>query len=80
MEKVPEADAHAGALPENEKTQVSSSDSATVEDGTYIKEAAMLRKLDLRVLPALTSLYLLSFLDRSNGNLKCLLHTNETSI
>ena len=29
---------------------------------------ALLRKLDLRLLPALTLLYLLSFLDRSNGD------------
>ena len=33
------------------------------------EERALLRKLDLRLLPALTLLYLLSFLDRSNGNL-----------
>ena len=33
-----------------------------------VEEKALLRKLDLRLLPALTLLYLLSFLDRSNGN------------
>lgn len=32
-----------------------------------INEKALLRKLDLKLLPALTLLYLLSFLDRSNG-------------
>lgn len=32
-----------------------------------INEKALLRKLDARLLPALTLLYLLSFLDRSNG-------------
>lgn len=32
-----------------------------------INEKALLRKLDLRLLPGLTVLYLLSFLDRSNG-------------
>ena len=32
-----------------------------------INEKALLRKLDLRLLPPLTILYLLSFLDRSNG-------------
>ncbi|MCJ1458673.1 hypothetical protein MMC28_009047 [Mycoblastus sanguinarius] len=31
-----------------------------------VNEKALLRKLDLKLLPALTSLYLLSFLDRSN--------------
>ncbi|MCJ1295527.1 hypothetical protein MMC34_007090 [Xylographa carneopallida] len=40
------------------------------EDGldnpTGIKEKALLRKLDLKLLPAVTLLYLLSFLDRSN--------------
>ena len=32
-----------------------------------INEKALLRKLDFKLLPALTLLYLLSFLDRSNG-------------
>ena len=32
------------------------------------EEKALVRKLDLRLLPALTLLYLLSFLDRSNGD------------
>lgn len=32
-----------------------------------INERALLRKLDLRLLPAVGILYLLSFLDRSNG-------------
>ena len=32
-----------------------------------INEKSLLRKLDLRLLPAVSVLYLLSFLDRSNG-------------
>lgn len=32
-----------------------------------INEKKLLRKLDLRLLPAVSLLYLLSFLDRSNG-------------
>ena len=32
-----------------------------------INERSLLRKLDLRLLPAVGVLYLLSFLDRSNG-------------
>ena len=32
-----------------------------------ISEKALLRKIDLKILPAVTLLYLLSFLDRSNG-------------
>jgi len=35
---------------------------------TGINEKSLLRKLDLRLLPPLTLLYLLSFLDRSNGS------------
>ncbi len=40
------------------------------EDGvvTDIDEGALLRKLDIRLLPAVGILYLLSFLDRSNGS------------
>ena len=34
---------------------------------TGLNEKALLRKLDLKLLPPLTVLYLLSFLDRSNG-------------
>ncbi|MCJ1381622.1 hypothetical protein MMC17_004733 [Xylographa soralifera] len=45
-------------------------DSPLSDDGfdnpTGIQEKALLRKLDLRLLPAVTLLYLLSFLDRSN--------------
>ena len=46
-----------------------SSDDKEVEDleTVYgVNEKALLRKLDLRLLPAVTLLYLLSFLDRSN--------------
>lgn len=32
-----------------------------------LNEKSLVRKLDLRLLPPLTLLYLLSFLDRSNG-------------
>lgn len=35
-----------------------------------INEKALLRKLDWKLLPPLTLLYLLSFLDRSNGKLE----------
>ena len=46
------------------------SDSNEELDASFrAEEKALLRKLDLRLLPALTLLYLLSFLDRSNGNL-----------
>lgn len=47
------------------------SGSASSDDGLdrfpHIAEKALLRKLDRKLLPPLTLLYLLSFLDRSNG-------------
>jgi hypothetical protein len=36
---------------------------------TSVNEKSLLRKLDARLLPAVSILYLLSFLDRSNGTL-----------
>lgn len=45
-------------------------DSDSLEDGDVVDrkyEKALVRKLDLHLLPVLTLLYLLSFLDRSNG-------------
>lgn len=64
--------------PSNEKVVVPNStpptgslsdDSVSVENPTGINDKALLRKLDLKLLPPLTLLYLLSFLDRSNvGN------------
>lgn len=39
----------------------------TVELDTPINEKALLRKIDAKLLPAVGVLYLLSFLDRSNG-------------
>jgi hypothetical protein len=41
--------------------------SSSISDGEEINEKAILRKLDYKLLPPLTLLYLLSFLDRSNG-------------
>lgn len=45
----------------------SDSDADALEATTGINEKKLLRKLDLRLLPPVTLLYLLSFLDRSNG-------------
>ena len=63
--KAPSADS---VEPVNEK-QVASPASSTddVEFTSGINEKALLRRLDLKLLPAVTLLYLLSFLDRSNG-------------
>lgn len=42
------------------------SDDSAVE-ASAVNERSLLRKLDVRLLPAVGVLYLLSFLDRSNG-------------
>jgi hypothetical protein len=44
-----------------------SDETGTVDSSPPVNEKALLRKLDLRLLPAVGVLYLLSFLDRSNG-------------
>jgi hypothetical protein len=58
----------------NDKTEpgISNISPSLVSDDSFtnptgISEKKLLRKLDLRLLPPLTLLYLLSFLDRSNG-------------
>ncbi|KFY08685.1 hypothetical protein V492_06007 [Pseudogymnoascus sp. VKM F-4246] len=63
---------------ENERLDISEKTSApattsssSISDTEGINEKAILRKLDYKLLPPLTLLYLLSFLDRSNvGNAK----------
>ena len=45
----------------------SPSGSASALELQAVDETKLLRKLDVHLLPALTLLYLLSFLDRSNG-------------
>lgn len=58
------------ARPANEKVEAISP--STSNDGleavSAVNEKRLLRKLDLTLLPPLTLLYLLSFLDRSNGD------------
>ena len=53
---------------EQRKIEETNSDQASIESGDAIDEKKLLRKLDLHLLPGLTLLYLLSFLDRSNGD------------
>lgn len=67
-----ETDAY--AAPEDAATSPSSS---SIAEFAGINEKSLLRKLDLRLLPPLTLLYLLSFLDRSNGVLPCLLNLSR---
>ena len=66
-----EKEALGGAVVENETPVSSLAASDDTELSTGIREKALVRKLDRRLLPAVTLLYLLSFLDRSNvGNAK----------
>lgn len=53
---------------QDEKT-VSPPSERTEEEGTdeFVNEKALIRKLDWRLIPSVTILYLLSFLDRANG-------------
>ncbi|KAI9894510.1 MAG: hypothetical protein M1814_001864 [Vezdaea aestivalis] len=55
---------------EKQRTEFPHLESLSADDGleaaSKINEKALLRKLDITLLPALTLLYLLSFLDRSN--------------
>ena len=56
------------ALSEKDVAVPSNLDSDEDLEAIYgVNEKALLRKLDFKLLPALTLLYLLSFLDRSNG-------------
>jgi hypothetical protein len=57
-----------GLKPTSIPDKSSSLSESSLEGGQFeINEKALLRKLDYRLLPPLTILYLLSFLDRSNG-------------
>lgn len=53
----------------------SSPEESDIDNGDHptINEKRLLRKIDLRLLPAVGILYLLSFLDRSNGQYLLLL-------
>jgi len=59
------------AVP-NEKIAVDNCSGGEESDDSFtnptgINEKSLVRRLDLKLLPPLTLLYLLSFLDRSNG-------------
>ena len=59
---------------ERTTTEETSCDHATEESGDEIDEKKLLRKIDWHLLPALILLFLLSFLDRSNGDPLSLLY------
>jgi hypothetical protein len=63
--QVPFAESDAG----NKVLSSSDSGEEGIIDTSGINEKSLLRKLDLKLLPPLSLLYLLSFLDRSNGTL-----------
>lgn len=55
----------------NEKGAVPDNDPLQAPDFSHIDEKKVLRKMDIRLIPMLALLYLLSFLDRGNiGNAK----------
>lgn len=55
------------AFPESGADSVSKGSVLTDDNPDGITDKAILRKLDWKLLPPLILLYLLSFLDRSNG-------------
>jgi hypothetical protein len=57
--------------PEREKYDIYPAEDHVAAEFTDINEKSLLRKLDYKLLPPLTILYLLSFLDRSNGMIDC---------
>ncbi len=69
MSSPPNAEVEKAALEQgdaaNGATSISSEEAYI--NPTGINEKALLRRLDLKLLPPLTLLYLLSFLDRSNS-------------
>lgn len=66
-----DGDAVKGAVASNG----SESDRESLEAGS-LSERKLLRKIDLRLLPPVSILYLLSFLDRSNGELSSQIKLN----
>ena len=51
----------------SEKSEITTVSDGEAIESTSINEKALMRKIDSRLLPAVTLLYLCSFLDRSNG-------------
>lgn len=62
---------HVEKMVSHEKGPIQESDAVSSNEFASIDEAALLRKMDLRLIPMLSVLYLLAFLDRGNiGNAK----------
>jgi len=57
----------ADKMPLEAPKSASSDSNIEVVAQSDVNEKSLLRKLDLRLLPPVSILYLLSFLDRSNG-------------
>jgi hypothetical protein len=67
MTAISPADSEEGRDIKEAQTAASLECDDSFTNPTGINEKALLRKLDLKLLPPLVVLYLLSFLDRSNG-------------
>ena len=67
MEKSIGKESPTDGSPSEELKTVSPMSGGILEASCRINEKALLRKLDFRLLPPVTLLYLLCFLDRSNG-------------
>lgn len=53
-------------LEQSPSDHTRSPDDSDLEDASSVNDAALMRKIDIRLLPGVTLLYLMSFLDRSN--------------
>lgn len=53
-------------MAEKATSHLSPSSNSDLEDAASVDDSALMRKIDIRLLPGVTLLYLMSFLDRSN--------------
>lgn len=65
-----------------ERPGASTNSDSDIEGIAYgdVNEKRLLRRLDLRLLPAVSILYLLSFLDRSNGAFRRPSHVQQAPL
>ncbi|KAG9091592.1 hypothetical protein FRC06_000494 [Ceratobasidium sp. 370] len=71
----------AATHPLDHKPELNLSDNENLQESHDVEDRALLKKIDWRLLPILTSLYLLSFLDRANiGNAKSDGLTTDTHV
>ncbi|KAJ3995716.1 major facilitator superfamily domain-containing protein [Lentinula boryana] len=82
MESMPEISQHQKEKEEDRvASELSAAHSALDSDTDTVQDAHLVRKIDLRLLPILTLLYLLSFLDRTNiGNARIIGLTTDLKL